>query len=209
MSEHDDEPIRGLPGFLPAGEQILWQGAPDPVALARSAFHARSVALYFALLAAVAFGVATTQGSSLTGALVTVALGLVATGLLLLIGWLSARATVYTLTDRRLVLRIGIALPTCINLPLARVAAIDLSNGGDIALRLAAPSPLGWIALWPHARPWRLARPEPMLRALPDAAVVAARIAHACLAVQPHARIVARPIAPPAPTHTPPEQVAA
>ena len=26
--EHDYEPVRGLPGPLPAGEQLIWQGSP-------------------------------------------------------------------------------------------------------------------------------------------------------------------------------------
>ncbi|MFT6571624.1 MAG: hypothetical protein ACJAWY_003349, partial [Sphingomonas echinoides] len=28
MTEHDYEPIPGLPGLLPKDERILWQGAP-------------------------------------------------------------------------------------------------------------------------------------------------------------------------------------
>ena len=47
MSEHDFEPIRGLPGPLPEGETILWQGAPDWRVLAVQAFHVRAVAIYF------------------------------------------------------------------------------------------------------------------------------------------------------------------
>ena len=29
MSEYDHEPVRGLPGVLPSGEALLWQGAPE------------------------------------------------------------------------------------------------------------------------------------------------------------------------------------
>ena len=52
MTEYENEPIRGLPGLLPAGEEILWQGAPAWQSLARSAFRTRLVAGYFLLLAA-------------------------------------------------------------------------------------------------------------------------------------------------------------
>lgn len=209
MNEHEIEPVRGLPGHLPPGERILWQGTPDPLALAWSAYHARGVAIYFALLTAVALGLAVAHGSGFTGALVTAALGTAAVALLHLLGWLSARASVYTLTDRRIVLRIGVALPTCVNLPLTRVASVDLSAGGDVALRLTDAPPLGWVALWPHARPWRLSRPEPMLRALPDAGSVATQIARACLGARPDGRMTAVPIAPPAPARTLPAAVAA
>ena len=209
MNEHEIEPIRGLPGNLPPGERILWQGAPDPLALARSAYHAGSVAIYFGLLVAVALGLAIAHGSALLGTLITAGLGLVAVALLYGLAWLSARASVYTLTDRRIVLRVGVALPTCVNLPLSRVAAVDLSAGGDIALRLTDSPPLGWVALWPHARPWRLSRPEPMLRALPDAAIIAAQIARACLAAAPNGRMATAPVAPVAPARALPEAMVA
>ena len=38
---------------------------------------------------------------------------------------------------------------------------------------------LGYALLWPHARPWRLSQPEPMLRAVPEAQDVAAILAEA------------------------------
>ena len=36
---------------------------------------------------------------------------------------------------------------------------------------------LGHVLLWPHVRPWRYAMPQPMLRAVPDAAALAQMIA--------------------------------
>ena len=209
MNEHEIEPIRGLPGHLPTGEHIVWQGAPDPLVLGRDAFHARAVAIYFGILTVVALGIAVARGSAYVGVLVTAGLGMAAVALLHLLGWAAARASVYTLTNRRIVLRIGVALPTCVNLPLARIAAVDLSAGGDIALRLTDAPPLGWIALWPHARPWRLARPEPMLRALPDGTSVAGQIARACLSAQREGGITAVPVSTPAPVRARPEAVAA
>ena len=41
---------------------------------------------------------------------------------------------------------------------------------------------VAYLLLWPHARPWRLSKPEPMLRAVPDAARVAAILARALAA---------------------------
>lgn len=191
-------PPRGLPGALPPGERILWQGAPDAAALARSAFHARQVALYFALLTVLAFAV----GRTPLAAIATAVGGCVAVALLTFLGWFAARTSVYTLTDRRLVLRIGMALPTSINLPLAKIAAIDLSERGDVAVRLSETPPLGWLVLWPHARPWRLSRPEPMLRCLPDAAAVATLIARATLG-ESTAPVRITPIVPTAPARAP------
>ena len=41
---------------------------------------------------------------------------------------------------------------------------------------------LGYLLLWPHARPWRFSRPQPMLRALPGVAQVAETLAAAVAA---------------------------
>ena len=54
MSGHDDfamEPIQGLPERPPLGEEILWQGRPATLALARDAFKVTWVAGYFVALA--------------------------------------------------------------------------------------------------------------------------------------------------------------
>lgn len=197
MMEHEIEPVRGLPGHLPAGEAIVWQGAPEWRSLARRAFGTRLVAAYFALLAL--WALASVSNGRWQGVEITLALGAVALGLLHALAWASARSTVYTLTNRRIVLRVGIAVPKCINLPLSLVEAVDLASHrdgtGDIALRLAGSAKLGIVALWPHARPWMILRPQPMLRGIADAGTVAALVSRACLAVNPDGRITAVPAA--------------
>lgn len=200
--EHEAEPVPGLPGNLPKGEEIIWQGAPDWKRLAVNALHVRTVALYFAALAALGMIQAARGAASWGGIGMTVAVGLIGIGILALIAWGSARTTIYTLTNKRIVMRIGIALPTCINLPLSLIGAADLaqhSDGtGDIALTVTGPQRLGYVQLWPHARPWKLATPQPMLRGIPDAQAVAAMLARAC-----GARLEAMPVA------TTPEALAA
>lgn len=184
MREHDIEPIRGLPGDLPPGEAILWQGAPDARVFARSALGVRWIGGYFAVLVAWAM-----VGGTPLGALLTAVAGLLALGLAYGFALMVARSTVYTITNRRVVLRIGVALSKCINLPLVKLGGADLrklgAGYGDIALSLQGSSMLGYAMLWPHARPFRLAAPQPMLRALPDAANVAGILAKATAAVMP------------------------
>lgn len=200
MSEHDWEPVRGLPGKLPAGEHMLWQGSPDWRALARAVCHVRAVGLYFGLLAVFAL-----VSGSPGAAAATVASGLVCLGLLALFAWGTARTTIYTLTNRRIVLRVGMALPKCVNLPLSLIESADiraLGHGrGDIALTMQPGKRLGYLFLWPHARPWQLTAPQPMLRALSDAEDVAETLARACAAVGQIARPVA--VATPAQGPTP------
>jgi Bacterial PH domain len=184
IAEHDDEPVRGLPGFLPKDEEILWQGTPDWKRLAVSALHVRLIAIYFAALAGLGVIQAMRGAGTWLGIGITLGIGLLGIGILALIAWGTARSTVYTLTNRRVVLRIGIALPKCINLPLSLIKSADLalsSDGtGDIPLTVSGAQRLGYAQLWPHARAWQLRDPQPMLRAVPEAQKVATLLARAC-----------------------------
>ena len=182
MIEYDHEPIRGLPGALPEGERILWQGAPDWRVFVRSALYGRWIAGYFALLALWSIA-----NGGVGGALASAIAGVVTLGLLALFARLVEKTSVYTITNRRVVLRIGVALNKCINLPLALIGSADLralgSGHGDIALRPTMAHGLGYLMLWPHARPLRFGLPQPMLRAVPDAPAVARILADACAAL--------------------------
>ena len=207
MSEYANEPIHGLPGLLPAGEHIVWQGSPGWAPLARRAFHTHLVAGYFAVLVGwSAINVATghvAAAVALRGIAVTTGVGLSAVALLAALAWLSARATVYTITNRRVVLRFGVALPKCVNLPFTQIAAAGLQvhadGSGDVPLMCKATR-LGFIHLWPNVRPWRVGKPEPMLRALAEPEAVARLLADALAAAVPGRReaIVAEPVTAPA-----------
>jgi Bacterial PH domain len=207
VSEHDFEPIRGLPGELPKGETLIWQGAPDWWALAIRAFHIRSVTIYFGVLMAWRGGAAVMGGADGIAAL-QAALGLAPVAVfavLLLMGLaaLTARTTVYTITSRRIVLRFGIALPKAVNLPFSIIEGATLrSNGGDngdIAVTLIRPNKVAYFLLWPHVRPWKLSRPQPSLRAIPNASYVALQLGHALKAVHGETGVVHTPASPPEP----------
>jgi hypothetical protein len=202
--EHEFEPQFGLPEQLPDNEQILWQGSPDWRALARHAFHLRKLTVYFALMLTLRGVVAYAEGASLAAATASalwlLPLAAIGLGLVSLLAWLSARGTAYTLTNKRVVMRIGIVLTITFNLPLRQILAADLarlSGGhGDISLALATGGHrIGWLQLWPHARPWRLKQPEPSLRAVPEAAMVAERLTQAWSAANGRAAL-ARSAAP-------------
>ncbi|MFM7344265.1 MAG: photosynthetic complex putative assembly protein PuhB [Tagaea sp.] len=181
---HDDfdfEPVPGLPKRLPAGERAVWRGSPDAGALTRRFAKVPLLAVYFAALIAWAGGVALYDGASPRDVAVTLspylALALVALALAWGYAALVARTTIYTITDKRLVLRVGVALPVSINLPLSKIEAADLraypDGTGDIALRLPKDQRLAYLVLWPHVRGLRIARPEAVLRCVPDASEVA------------------------------------
>jgi hypothetical protein len=208
MSEYEIEPIRGLPEPLPKGESLLWQGAPEWKAFARDALHVRKFAVYFALLT-VWNGVSTFQsGHTLAEAGISAAwglgLGMAACALLTLFAWLTGKATLYTITTKRVVMRYGIALPMTVNYPFALVEGAGLraqaDGTGDIPLAMQKGSRLSYIVMWPHARPWRIGKPEPMMRSIPDAERAAKILgrALAAAAAQPAtatASVTAQPVA--------------
>lgn len=184
---HDDfaiEPIPGLPERPPLGETVLWQGRPDWWALSREALSLPWVAGYFAALAA--FRVGTTIDQAPIGDVIAMAssflmLGLIVAALLIVVGIVQARATVYTITNRRVAMRIGAALTVTLNLPFSQIrsADLDLRRGGTgtIAFDLMGETRLSYLVCWPHVRPWALRRTQPALRCIPDAATVARLIA--------------------------------
>ncbi len=179
--EHELEPQFGLPEPLPASERILWQGSPDWRGLALRAFHVRKLALYFGLILALRGMLLVADGSTAGEAAVDLLwlapVPLFALAILASLAWMTSRTTVYTLTDKRLVMRIGIVLTLTFNLPLRTLRNADLrvdgDGSGDIAVQLPEADHIAYLNLWPHARPWRLRHPQPMLRSVPDAANVA------------------------------------
>ena len=175
---------RGFPGPLPAGESLLWQGAPEWRMLARTALHVRGLALYFAALAVAAAATGRTHQ-----ALIVAGLGVVPIVLAYAYAYAVARSTVYSITNRRVVLHIGLALPVTLNLPLAAVGSVDLrtatDGSGDLSLTLSGHGRFAYIVLWPHARPWRFSPAQPTMRGLRDANAPAQVVARMLSATVP------------------------
>jgi hypothetical protein len=111
------------------------------------------------------------------------ALALAITLFLIWVARLIAGGTIYSISNRRVVMRFGIALPVSLNIPFRTVRAAALreypDGTGDIPLQLSGDNHVAYLHLWPHARPWRLANCEPMLRGVPHAAVAAGILAGA------------------------------
>jgi Bacterial PH domain len=179
--EHEQEPQYGLPEALPVNETLLWQGSPDYKQLAVHAFHVRAICWYFIAIVFARIIIVWQDTSDLVVAVSAGAwvlgLGAFAVAGLTWLAWMTARNTVYTITDQRVVMRIGIALTLTFNLPLRAIAAAGLavrsSGHGDIPLTLTKDAKIALLHLWPHCRPWKIANPEPMLRGIPAAANVA------------------------------------
>ncbi len=175
---------------LANGESIVWRGRPGWFGLACDAFHLRAIACYFAFIIALnayqawakhlAFDKAARASLPLlvaiAGAMFVVA------GL----AWLTARTTRYTITDRRVILHYGVAMPATLSLPYSQIVkasvAINRDHSGDIPLVLKSTNHMPYLKLWPLARPWTITHPEPMLRRVPKAAVAGGLLVRAIAA---------------------------
>jgi hypothetical protein len=192
--------IRGVTEPLPVGETVLWQGSPTRSAMARHVFHTRTLTGYFAVV--ITGWVLTQRGTIAAQAftdmlLLQVSLALAVIGFAHFLAWLSARTTVYAVTDHRVVLKVGMVLPMTINIPFRFVdgASVRLfrDGSGQIALQLPAKERLAYLALWPHVRPWRFTNPEPMLRGLSDPSAVGTILRDAVAAAGPITSPAAEP----------------
>jgi len=185
--DFDFEPIPGLPQRLPAGERILWQGAPDRRATLLRMSYLGWVAVYFAGLLAWGVVDAMLEGAGAVTALASLSyllpVALLVLAVLAVVGHVVARSTVYTITTHRIVMRFGIALPMAVNFPFRLIACAAVKawpdGTGNIPLQLRKGARVGYIVMWPHVRPWRLASPQPMLRGIADVQSVAAILARA------------------------------
>jgi Bacterial PH domain len=181
VPEHEFEATLGLPEKLPADEYIRWQGSPDWKTLAIEAFHVRKLAIYFVCLLMLRAVFALYDGASVADTAISVLglvpLALIALGAVCFLAWLTARTAVYTITNQRVVMRIGIVLSVTFNLPFASLNNVGIKrfrNGaGDLPLTIGTNDKIAYLHLWPHARPWRFANTEPMMRSVFDVANVA------------------------------------
>lgn len=186
--EHEMEPIPGLPERPPEGEEILWQGKPQWSGLALRVFHIRKVAVYFAILltwvgvTAVHDGGTPLQAAwAMTEVLPFPIAGLV---LLAVLAKLYARTTIFTITNKRVLMRFGIALSLTVNYPFSKVVGASLrqcgDGTGDLAVEVTSGKDrIAYLHLWPFAKPGQYRTPMPMLRSVADPAQVADLLAAA------------------------------
>lgn len=183
--DFDDTAVPGLPGPLPAGEHMVWQGKPETGLVLRHVFKARWIAAYFAVMVGWLLVTGLYFGRAPVDIAMSVVVMAVAGAMVIGFFWVYSvaihRTTIYTLTTRRIVMRTGVALPTCFNLPFTEVEAVDVleraDGSGNMALRFKPDIRLSWMVFWPHVRGLRLARPEPQLTGLKDVRAVADQFA--------------------------------
>jgi hypothetical protein len=200
---------KGLPAPLPAGERILWQGAPQTRPFLKQIFYTRAVMAYVGILLAWCL-VSGAQSGNVAGALLACAKfgGLAGGAVALLAGlaWLLARSTTYTITTQRLIIEYGAAMEKTVQIPFASIASADFAaqpdGTGDIVFTLVPGQKINYIMLWPHVRPWHMTTAEPSLRAIADASAVANTLSRALAAAAGTAPVPLRDVTPSAHAET-------
>jgi hypothetical protein len=187
--DFDFETQPGIPSKLPEGEEILWQGRPDAMALARGAYKINWILGYMLAIVVWRAGGAYADGGTslmLATALPYLALSVAGPAVVYLLAWAQARSSIYTITTARVIMRIGAALPVTYTIPFVRIgtARLDLrSNGtGTIAMELTEGIHLSYAILWPHLRPWFARETQPAFRCIADATHVARLLSDAAQA---------------------------
>ena len=175
---------------LPDGEVLIWQGRSEAHAIAIRGMYLWYVVAYLLGLVVLRTGYLILGDASISEWSALLAWQLLASlfivGVIVGLSVLYAKTTIYSLTNRRLILRTGAAVPIHVNFPLEQIASADLkvfSDGtGDIALRLENSDKLYWLLLWPNVRSWWIRPLQPLLRGLRDFELAASALAGAASA---------------------------
>jgi len=183
--------LKPFPEPLPEGEHVLWQHSPTWRPYARRVFQLDRIALYFLFIVAWV-GLSAFFNGGMVALLKAMSWSIPpALGVLLIlasIAWLYARTSVYTITNKRIVIQSGLAFETFTNLPFSKVSSADLKTfkdgTGDIELTITGHRLL-YSMLWPNVRLLRLKRPVPMMRALQQPHQVAETLGRALSNDQP------------------------
>lgn len=221
-NEQNEQPIDitlGLPGPLPDGEGVLWHGRPEARALSRYLFRWPLVAAYFAVFALLPMFTTAQAGASVAQIALSPVLllpfAIPVAAVMAVSVWLLARTSTYVITDKRVILQVGVAFTRTVNIPLALIADVaerERAYGVDLALTLRRPNKIAWLAIWPHARSKHFSNPRPMLRGLPPESPAAGTLVDAVMRAAPgvrHAPVRDRrastaidaPVSSPAPRH--------
>jgi hypothetical protein len=139
--------------------------------------HVEKFALYFMLMLGISAIYHAMNGGGMaaiaSSLLWQVPLVLIALAILTGVGYLYARSTVYTLTNRRMVIRSGIVTPMMVNLPLESMESAGLracgDGTGDVLLTMKPNTrKLFYVLLWPNVRPWHFRPVKPLLRGIEE-----------------------------------------
>tara|TARA_A100001011_G_C14085987_1_gene746521 strand:+ start:112 stop:738 length:627 start_codon:yes stop_codon:yes gene_type:complete len=161
--------------LVPKEEKIYWTGRPEWRSLAYQSFGLKYLIVYFFICGLYAL---TSLENSFDFRLVLLNFfpfavsGSFAGIILAIIAYFEATHTFYVLTERRIVLKSGVALVFILNAPFKKIISIDrqsLAGGrGNIAFSTESTKRIPYISCWPSVKPWSFMSPIPSFRSIKD-----------------------------------------
>jgi hypothetical protein len=171
---------------IPEGENIIWSGKPDFKSITLRAFGLKYL-LFYLLISFVFFsirsGIIVEPIKLITSFVPYLLSGILICCIVSLFSYFQVRNTVYVVTDKRVVIKTGVALIFMLNVPFEKISEINrqiLGDGsGNISFKLISGKRVPFFASWPSVRPWYFSNPEPTFRYVADADLVATDISRA------------------------------
>ncbi len=203
LFEFEQEPVKGIPGLMPASETLVWQGTPTWRSTFIHVLHLRWIAGYFAAIMTWRAYSHISSGNGIEVALSSAAwlgfLGLIVAGLLAGLALMIVRTTVYSITSKRVIIRYGLVVPIAVNIPFAKIEGADVQSfadgSGEIPLQIGGGEQFAYWMMWPHVRRWHFMAPQPMFRSIAEPVKVAAILAKAIETALPIGDALSRPAA--------------
>ena len=160
---------------IPSEEKICWDGSPDWRSFGYQVFGIKYLFIYFIVTAL--YAVSQIESSFSFSAFSINYLpyflsGVFAGSILLVLAYVAARHTYYVITERRIVIRTGVALVFLLNVPFKNILSIDkqvLARGrGNIAFKAKSKKRIPYFSCWPSVRSGSFVEPVPAFRSITD-----------------------------------------
>jgi hypothetical protein len=173
------EEINGLPEevgkSIPSGETICWVGKPDWKSFGYHAFGVKYFLIYFFVCGLYTVSQIEPTFSlkefliSYTPYLIS---GIFAAMILLFLAYFAARHTCYVITEKRVVIRTGVALVFLLNMPFKNILSIDtkaLAQGrGNVIFKVQSKKRIPYLSCWPSVKVGNFLEPIPAFRSIVD-----------------------------------------
>ena len=158
---------------IPKGERVCWTGKPNWISFGFHAFGIKYILIYFIVSAFYAISQIELVFSfkAFIGEYISfVVSGMIASLILFMLSYFSAQHTYYVITEKRLVIRTGIALVFLLNVPLKNVISIDKQSlfygYGNLSFKPQSKKRIPYFSCWPSVRRGSFLNPVPTFRSI-------------------------------------------
>lgn len=158
---------------IPNNEKIHWNGEPSWASLGYQVFGIKYLIFYFilsALYAVSQLGPVFSLLAFLVHYVPFLISGAVAASILFVLAYLATRHTSYVITEKRIVIRTGVALVFLLNVPLKNIISIDkqrLAGGrGNLSFEAKSKKRIPFLSCWPSVKSGSFVQPSPAFRSI-------------------------------------------